>query len=130
MMNKAAMHPLKIARLKLGFTQAMLADFALVSVPTIKRAEAGKPLRTDIIHLLCEYFRTRYNRQVEPEELGLVYLNENEGRQSSSEASYTSSEDDISEQETENEEEMNRRNAMKQLGNIGLTLAAAPHLML
>lgn len=65
--------PLKIARLKLGYTQQMLADFTQLSVPTIKRAEAGCPLRPDTVHQLCQYFSSRYRREVLPEELGLAW---------------------------------------------------------
>lgn len=122
-MNNLTAHPLKIARAKLGFTQAMLADFALVSVPTIKRAETGKPLRADMIQLICKYFCTKYNRQVEPEELGLVY--EDKLKQDNGKASSISSENDGSEQETEDEIEMNRREATKTIGKIlGTTLLA------
>ena len=71
--STSGMHALKKARLDLGYTQTMLADFAQVSVPTIKRAEAGKPLRPDIVQLICQYFSSRYHREIEPRELGLVY---------------------------------------------------------
>ena len=39
------MHSLKKARLDLGYSQKMLADFTGVSIPTIKRIESGKPIR-------------------------------------------------------------------------------------
>lgn len=67
------LHPLKKARLKLGYTQAMLADFALVGEATIQRAENGKPLRSDSIQHICDYFSECYERPVKPDELGLVY---------------------------------------------------------
>jgi transcriptional regulator with XRE-family HTH domain len=65
-------HPLKKARLKLGYTQKLLADFAQVGEATIQRAESGKPLRPDSIQQLCSHFSERYQRQVSPQELGLV----------------------------------------------------------
>jgi tetratricopeptide (TPR) repeat protein len=71
--NGKEIHPLKKARLKLGYTQAMLADFAQVGEATIQRAENGKPLRPDTIQQLCDYFSQRYERTVQPDELGLVY---------------------------------------------------------
>lgn len=64
---------LKIARLKLGFTQQMLADFARVGISTIQRAERGCPLRPDSVYLLCQYFSERYQREVLPVELGLSW---------------------------------------------------------
>src|ERR1700680_2862278 len=70
--NGKEIHPLKKARLKLGYTQAMLADFAQVGEATIQRAENGKPLRPDTIQQLCDYFSQRYERPVQPGELGLV----------------------------------------------------------
>jgi tetratricopeptide (TPR) repeat protein len=71
--NNKDIHPLKKARLKLSYTQAMLADFAQVGEATIQRAENGKPLRPDTIQQLCNYFSEHYQRPVEPDELGLVY---------------------------------------------------------
>ncbi|GLV57533.1 hypothetical protein KDH_43690 [Dictyobacter sp. S3.2.2.5] len=66
------MHPLKKARLDLGYSQQMLADFIGVSTPTIKRAEAGKQVRVDIVRLICDFFADKYKREVEPQELGLA----------------------------------------------------------
>src|SRR5437868_361142 len=78
------MHSLKKARLDLGYSQKMLADFTGLSIPTIKRIEAGKPIRIDNIRLICDYFSKRYNRDVKPHELGLTY----EERQDSNETPY------------------------------------------
>ena len=50
------MHPLKKARLDLGYSQKMLADFVGVSEPTIKRIEAGKSIRIDNTRLICDFF--------------------------------------------------------------------------
>lgn len=72
-MSKTNMHPLAKERKRLALTQRVLADFAQVSVPTIQRAEAGKPLRADMIQLLCDYFSSRFHRIVEPKDLGLIY---------------------------------------------------------
>jgi DNA-binding XRE family transcriptional regulator len=66
------MHPLKKARMDLGYSQQMLADFIGISVPTIKRIEAGKSARVDIIRLICDFFSEKYNREVKPRELGLI----------------------------------------------------------
>ena len=71
-MQEDNVHPLKKARLKLGYTQKLLADFAQVGEATIQRAESGKPLRPDSIQQLCSHFSERYQRQVSPQELGLV----------------------------------------------------------
>ena len=70
-------HPLKKARLKLGYTQKVLADFAQVGEATIQRAESGKPLRPDSIQQICNHFRQQYQRHVSPQELGLVYEENN-----------------------------------------------------
>ena len=70
--NGKEIHPLKKARIKLGYTQVILADFAQVGEATIQRAESGKPLRPDTIQQLCNYFTEQYQRPVTPEELGLI----------------------------------------------------------
>jgi transcriptional regulator with XRE-family HTH domain len=72
------MHPLKKARLGLGYSQRMLADFIGISVPTIKRIEAGKAARIDNIRLICDFFTERYQRDVQPYELGLIREEEQE----------------------------------------------------
>jgi transcriptional regulator with XRE-family HTH domain len=72
MQQEKSTHPLKKARLQLGYTQKLLADFAQVGEATIQRAENGKPLRPDSIQRLCSYFSERHQRQVTPQELGLV----------------------------------------------------------
>jgi transcriptional regulator with XRE-family HTH domain len=71
-MHEENIHPLKKARLKLGYTQKLLADFAQVGEATIQRAEGGKQLRPDSIQHICNHFCERYQRQVSPQELGLV----------------------------------------------------------
>lgn len=71
-MPEENIHPLKKARLKLGYTQKLLADFAQVGEATIQRAEGGKSLRPDSIQQICNHFGERYQRQVTPQELGLV----------------------------------------------------------
>lgn len=71
-MQEKNIHPLKKARLQLGFTQKILADFTLVGEATIQRAENGKPLRPDSIQRICSYFSERHQRQVLPQELGLI----------------------------------------------------------
>ena len=133
MQAEQGLHPLKKARLKLGYTQVVLADFAQVGKATIQRAERGEPLRPDTIRQLCSYFSERYHRQVEAQELGLVFW-ETEGSQHDKDDSlhsYPEREEEITPaQESEGESLIDRREAMKKLGNIGITLAAAPHFLL
>ena len=130
MQAEHTIHPLKKARLNLGYTQVMLADFAQVGKATIQRAERGEPLRPDTVRQLCDYFSEHYHRQVEAEELGLVYwetgsLDQQEPAAVSLEA------EEGKEQTNESDEELiDRREAIKNLGHLGLALAAAPHLML
>ncbi len=66
------MHPLKKARQDLGYSQQTLAHFIGISVPTIKRIEAGKTVRIDSIRLICDFFTEKYKREIKPHELGLV----------------------------------------------------------
>jgi DNA-binding XRE family transcriptional regulator len=70
-MNEMSIHPLQKARKQLGLKQHMLAGFTGLSIPTIKRAESGKPLNAYSIAQICEYFSLQYKRKVEPAELGL-----------------------------------------------------------
>ena len=64
--------PLKKARLQLGYTQKVLADFAQVGEATIQRAENGRSLRPDSVQRICAYFSEQYQRQVLASELGLI----------------------------------------------------------
>ncbi|SFF96780.1 DNA-binding transcriptional regulator, XRE family [Planifilum fulgidum] len=59
-------HLLREARLRKGWSQQQLADFAGISVSTVERAERGEPLRIDSIQRLCECLDKT------PEELGLL----------------------------------------------------------
>ena len=68
-------HLLREARLKRGWSQQQLADFAGLSLSTIERAERGNPLRIDSIQRLCECLEKT------PEELGLVPSVETEKNQ-------------------------------------------------
>ncbi len=70
-MNEITVHPLQQARKKLGIKQQVLADLTGLSLPTIKRAEQGKPLGDYAISAICNYFSTRYKRQIGRQELGL-----------------------------------------------------------
>jgi DNA-binding XRE family transcriptional regulator len=65
--ERASLHPLRLARFERCLTQQMLADFTELSVPTIKRAEAGRPLRIDVHYRLCQFFGKT------SQELGLRY---------------------------------------------------------
>src|SRR5881227_2717189 len=100
-MNDSSMHSLRRARNRLGLTQRQLADFTQVGKSTIERAETGKPVRAYNIQQICSYFSERYHRQVEPEELGLVYEKEEEESQETSDASYEHQSGTVSEQPTE-----------------------------
>ncbi|MBO0793837.1 MAG: helix-turn-helix transcriptional regulator [Ktedonobacteraceae bacterium] len=70
-MNGSNIHPLKKLRRELNISQEDLAVGAQVSLPTIKRAERGEPLRDDVISLICEYISKEARHQYSSEELGL-----------------------------------------------------------
>ena len=130
MQAEQSIHPLKKARLKLGFTQVMLADFTKVGKATIQRAERGEALRPDTIRQICDHFSEWYHRQVEPQELGLDYWNAGQPEQEESTTSPLEAEQEIQTQEDEDEETLDRREAIKRLGSMGFALATAPHLLL
>lgn len=64
---------LRLARLRLGYTQQMLADFTQLSISSIERAERGENLRPTTVYILCQYFGERYRREVTPDDLGLSW---------------------------------------------------------
>lgn len=130
MQPKQTIHPLKKARLKLGYTQVMLADFTQVGKATIQRAERGESLRPDTIRQLCDYFSEHYHRQIEPEELGLIYWETSQLDQQETFTPSLESEEEGGTQESANEDNIDWRKALKQLGNMGLALATTPHLLL
>jgi transcriptional regulator with XRE-family HTH domain len=59
---------LRTERLRRGWTQRQLADFAGISLSTVERAEKGEAIRVDCIQRLCECLSKS------PEELGLFKL--------------------------------------------------------
>lgn len=59
---------LRLERLRKGWSQQQLADFALVSLSTVARAERGEAIRIDSIQRLCECLSKT------SEELGLLKL--------------------------------------------------------
>jgi len=61
-------HLLRIERLRHGWTQQQLADFAGISLSTVERSERGEPIRVDCIQRLCECLSKT------SEELGLLNL--------------------------------------------------------
>src|SRR6266568_4198819 len=61
---------LRTERLRRGWTQQQLADFAGISLSTVERAEKGESIRVDCIQRLCECLSKR------SEELGLLKLEE------------------------------------------------------
>lgn len=100
-MDEVKIHPLQEARKRLGIKQSVLADLTGLSIPTIKRAEAGGPLNAYSVSQICEYFSMRYGRKVEPQELGLRFQWQNKEntndeplqKQSTSDQLYPSSTD-------------------------------------
>jgi transcriptional regulator with XRE-family HTH domain len=67
-------HPLRKARRSRGWKQQQLADFALISLSTVERAEAGKPIGLESIRRLSTCLGKS------PEQLGLM-KGENEASQ-------------------------------------------------
>lgn len=65
-MSKQNDHPLKRERLRRGWSQKQLADFAQISLNSVARAERGELLRVDICRLLCDCLGKE-----KPEDLGL-----------------------------------------------------------
>src|SRR6266581_5198507 len=61
---------LRTERLRRGWTQQQLADFAGISLSTVERAEKGESIRVDCIQRLCECLSKR------SEELGLLKIDE------------------------------------------------------
>src|SRR5436189_1857561 len=61
---------LRAERLRHGWTQQQLADFAGISLSTVERAEKGESIRVDCIQRLCECLSKR------SEELGLLKIEE------------------------------------------------------
>src|SRR5437016_4885753 len=61
---------LRAERLRHGWTQQQLADFAGISLSTIERAEKGESIRVDCIQRLCECLSKT------SEELGLLKIDE------------------------------------------------------
>lgn len=79
-MDQSTRHPLQQARKRLGIKQTVLADLTGLSAPTIRRAERGESLSAYSITQICAYFSLRYDRCVEPRELGLCsqWMDEND----------------------------------------------------
>src|SRR5690349_21174551 len=65
-MKEKKVHPLRQERLRKGWTQRQLADFAQVALSSVERAERWEPLRVDICQRLCKALGKE-----KPEELGL-----------------------------------------------------------
>ena len=61
---------LRTERLRRGWTQQQLADFAGISLSTVERAEKGESIRVDCIQRLCECLSKT------SEELGLLKIDE------------------------------------------------------
>lgn len=65
-MKKVNEHPVRLERLRRGWSQQQLADFAQISLNSVVHAEQGKPLRVDICRRLCDLLGKE-----KPEDLGL-----------------------------------------------------------
>lgn len=106
---------LRMERLRRGWSQQQLADFAQVSLSTIARAERGESIRVDCIQRLAE----RLDKT--PEQLELLRIKvkgEKANNVVASEQERPLEEEEIT--------EMNRREATKAIGKIvGATLLAA-----
>ncbi len=61
---------LRAERLRHGWTQQQLADFAGISLSTVERAEKGESIRVDCIQRMCECLSKT------SEELGLLKIDE------------------------------------------------------
>jgi transcriptional regulator with XRE-family HTH domain len=61
---------LRTERLRHGWTQQQLADFAGISLSTVERAEKGESIRVDCIQRICECLSKT------SEELGLLKIDE------------------------------------------------------
>ena len=121
-------HPLRQERLRKGWTQQELADFAQVSITSIERAERGKPLRVDICSRIC-----RCLGKEKPEELGLQCHGEYEESHVSVETFYEGSDvdkEDVSILDTGISETMDRREAIKKIRDIGIALTLTPGIIL
>lgn len=66
-------HPLTLARKRCNLSQKLLAELSGVSLPTVQRAESWKPVGAESRRLLCDFFSDRFHRQVDVQELGLIY---------------------------------------------------------
>src|SRR5947209_6232419 len=77
-MKDNRVHPLRQERLRKGWTQRQLADFAQVALSSVERAERWEPLRVDICQRLCQTLGKE-----RPEELGLRSHGELEERSKS-----------------------------------------------
>lgn len=103
---------LRMERLRKGWTQQLLADFAAISLSTVERAEQGKSVRIDNIQRLCKCLdRT-------PEQLGLVWIAGEPGQYENHPISIG--------QDIEDDEVMKRRSFLQTLAGIGLAASIAP----
>jgi transcriptional regulator with XRE-family HTH domain len=91
-------HPLRKARRSRGWKQQQLADFALVSLSTVERAEASKPIGLESIRRLSTCLGKS------PEQLGLM-KGENETSQ-------------IEATEDGKDMDANKRNSMRTIGTV------------
>lgn len=122
-MKDRAPHPMRLERLRRGWTQRELADFAQVSLSSVERAERWEPLRVDICKRLCEALG-----KARPEDLGLRAHGDPEESTKSEERTYIHK-GVVYTLDQENEEEVNRRLALKVLSSAG-TAIFAPHDLL
>jgi transcriptional regulator with XRE-family HTH domain len=119
-------HPLRRERLRKGWTQQELADFAQVSLSSIERAERGKPLRVDICKRICITLGKE-----KPEELDLLYCGEEEeNRRNNNNGSYRDeAQDDSSALLSKPENSMNRRDFTRGVLQIASTAFLAHEVL-
>jgi len=135
-------HPLATARDRCNLTQRVLAGLTGLGLATIQRAEAGKPISAECRRVLCDFFSSRLNRDVSPQELGVIYIDLYEEDVNGTEeetSQYIIIEKEVSEQDAEqyverdieSEEAVNRREAGKKIAAYigGVSLSAPRELL-
>lgn len=103
---------LRLERLRKGWSQQQLADFAVISLSTVERAEQGKSIRIDSIQRLCTCLDKT------PEQLGLIWI--------ASEPKQDENQNISIDQEREDDEAVKRRSFLQTLAGIGLAASITP----
>jgi len=114
MQNKNSL--LRQERLRKGWSQLQLSLEAGVSLSTVERAERGEGLRIDSIQRLCACLDKT------PEQLELLRIEDS--------TVFNNIEASDKEQDTESEDVMNRREALKNALKLGIASIALPKIVL